>query len=916
MTPILRPRRAALALALVLALAAGAGVWAQAPAGYYNSAENLTGAPLKTALFNIIKGHTSLSYNAAKTRLWSTVDNRGGYVQCIYTGRVSHSTNPDSDGMNTEHSWPQSRGAGSTPARSDLHHLFVTDAGWNAQRSSMIFRRITNPTDTSPIGAKVNGNVGFEPPDEYKGDIARALFYFHVRYNYPLTDSAPLNGSNDSGADDNMGRLTELLQWHEQDPPSSFERNRNDRIYGIQRNRNPFIDRPEFVCKMFSGTCAPTDTTPPSRPLNLTAVGGQGKIDLDWNDNAESDLAGYNVYRTTTPGGPYTKINATLVPAGTSAFTDTDVIAAITYCYVVTAVDTTGNQSQNSNEACATPTGDGGGGTPSGAVWINEFHYDDAGEDLNEGVEIAGPAGVDVSGWKVWAYNGSGGSQYASITLSGVIPNQQNCFGTLWFAFPNLQNGGPDGLALADAQGALVQFLSYEGSFTGNGAPVNGAQSQDVGVTETSSTADGQSLQLGGSGVQASDFSWRQPATATPGQLNNNQTFTGTCGADTTPPSAPGLLQAVAGDGEVLLDWPDNLESDLAGYNIYRATDPANGPWTVLNSSLLSASDYLDENVVNGTTYYYVVTAKDDAGNESTPSNVAEATPNDAQAPAAPGLLIATAGNAQVSLDWPDNSDADFAGYNIYRAVDATNGPWTLLNGALLPASDYLDTAVTNGVTYYYVVTAKDAAGNESSPSNIAEATPQAPGGEVAFGDLWINEFHYDNSGTDSNEFVEVAGPATTDLAGWTLVGYNGSNNSPYATIDLTGIIPNQQNCYGVLAFSFPEIQNGAPDGFALVDPLGELVQFISYEGGMTGSSGPAQGVTAATVSVSETSSTLATQSLQLTGSGNSYAQFSWTGPAVHTRGLPNTGQTFENACRANAPDIAVDPIAVTAPAP
>jgi len=100
-------------------------------------------------------------------------------------------------------------------------------------------------------------------------------------------------------------------------------------------------------------TAAPGDTTPPTAPTGLTASAGDGQVSLDWANNSESDLAGYNVYRSTTSGAGYGKINGALVSA--SAFTDTGVTNGTTYYYVVTAVDTSGNQSGDSNEASATP---------------------------------------------------------------------------------------------------------------------------------------------------------------------------------------------------------------------------------------------------------------------------------------------------------------------------------------------------------------------------------------------------------------------------------------------------------------------------------------------------------------------------------------------------------------------------------
>jgi predicted extracellular nuclease len=163
----------------------------------------------------------------------------------------------------------------------------------------------------------------------------------------------------------------------------------------------------------------------------------------------------------------------------------------------------------------------------SPAVFINEIHYDNTGTDTGEAIEVAGLAGIDLAGWSIVLYNGNGGAPYDTTALSGVIPNQQNGFGTLYFSYPTngIQNGAPDGLALVDTGGAVVQFLSYEGSFTAVGGPADGMTSTDIGVSERSSTAVGDSLQLTGTGTAYGDFTWTGPISNTFGQVNTGQTF-------------------------------------------------------------------------------------------------------------------------------------------------------------------------------------------------------------------------------------------------------------------------------------------------------------------------------------------------------------------------------------------------------
>ncbi len=180
--------------------------------------------------------------------------------------------------------------------------------------------------------------------------------------------------------------------------------------------------------------------------------------------------------------------------------------------------------------------------------------------------------------------------------------------------------------------------------------------------------------------------------------------------------------------------------------------------------------------------------------------------------------------------------------------------------------------------------------GVASQGADRATAAPlAAPGGTSVF----INELHYDNSGADTGEGIEVAGPAGTDLSGWSLVLYNGSNGLVYNTVNLSGALPDQDNGFGTLAFFIAGIQNGAPDGVALVDSGGAVVQFLSYEGTFTAQDGPAAGMTSTDIGVSEPSSTPVGESLQLTGAGTVYEDFTWSGPTANTFNAVNSGQSF-----------------------
>ena len=157
--------------------------------------------------------------------------------------------------------------------------------------------------------------------------------------------------------------------------------------------------------------------------------------------------------------------------------------------------------------------------------FINEFHYDNAGGDTYEYVEIAGLAGSDLSGWSLDFYNGNNGLVYMSWDLSGQISNQENGYGALFFSGNRgLQNGGNDGMALVNHLGQLVQFLSYEGTLTAFDGAAQGETSIDVGISEGSGTAEGQSIQLTGSGFNNDELSW-QNGDSSFGEMNTGQIF-------------------------------------------------------------------------------------------------------------------------------------------------------------------------------------------------------------------------------------------------------------------------------------------------------------------------------------------------------------------------------------------------------
>ena len=186
-------------------------------------------------------------------------------------------------------------------------------------------------------------------------------------------------------------------------------------------------------------------------------------------------------------------------------------------------------------------------------------------------------------------------------------------------------------------------------------------------------------------------------------------------------PPAPTGLSATAGSTQVLLSW--NASSGVASYNVKRAT-VSGGPYTTIASEV-TMTNYNDTGLNNGTTYYYVVSAVNSFGEGANSSEVG-ATPTAGSPPPAPTGLTAVAGNAQVSLNW--NASSGAKSYKVKRAT-VSGGPCTTIASGVATTS-YTDTGLNNGTSYYYVISAVNAAG-ESANSTQASATPSAASGVV-----------------------------------------------------------------------------------------------------------------------------------------------------------------------------------------
>lgn len=276
------------------------------PAGYYNSANGLSGISLQNALHEIINDHTKYPYTSSSTDVWDILKevdedpSNSSNVILLYTGRSQaksensgESSTLGSNRWNREHVWSKSHGFPneSDTAYTDIHHLRPADESVNSSRGNKDFDN--GGTAHSEATDCYSDSDSWEPRDAVKGDVARMMFYMEVRYDPGVhTDGSTydlelVDNTGTSGA--TFGKLSTLITWHTNDPVDDVERTRNDEVYSYQGNRNPFVDYPEFVNSIWgSGPLSPSN-------LATTSI-SENNLSLSWTDNATNETS-YKVYK-------------------------------------------------------------------------------------------------------------------------------------------------------------------------------------------------------------------------------------------------------------------------------------------------------------------------------------------------------------------------------------------------------------------------------------------------------------------------------------------------------------------------------------------------------------------------------------------------------------------------------------------
>lgn len=233
---------------------------------YYVNTSGKTGEALKSALNNVLRGHVRLSYAEVWDAISYTDEDPANTsnVILLYAGRSQAKTfragtSTSQDAWNREHVWAKSHGfpAESQYAHTDIHHLRPEDVSLNSTRGNKDFDN--GGTAISEAPANKTDSDSFEPRAAVKGDVARMLFYMDVRYEAADDSGTPdleiPNVAPTGSSAPEMGKLCTLVAWHLADPVDSFEQRRNNRIFELQKNRNPFIDNPQWVKAIYGPTC-------------------------------------------------------------------------------------------------------------------------------------------------------------------------------------------------------------------------------------------------------------------------------------------------------------------------------------------------------------------------------------------------------------------------------------------------------------------------------------------------------------------------------------------------------------------------------------------------------------------------------------------------------------------------------------
>jgi endonuclease I len=466
---------------------------AQAPSGYYESTDGLLSYELKTALKIIIDdigdgngfpSHQDQGYGALYDAY--AAENSGdsddyfendGTVLDMYSERslgidnynYEHFENncgnysDEGDCYNREHLVPQSTFNSASPMKNDYFHVVPSDGAVNGARGSFPFGEVTNPNYTSTNGSKRGSNtfpgytgIVFEPIDEFKGDIARAVLYFAIRYEDEFSSSWRTNEVLADNPQDFFvdWYLALLLSWHLNDPVSEREIDRNNNGYQFQSNRNPLIDRPEFAVMIWGDF---TDNEPPSAPSDLQANNTtNSSLQLSWTSSEDNvAVAQYIIEQDNVDIGSVGSNQSTYLVTGLNAET--------LYNFRLYAVDQGGNISEPSDNLDVL--------TLSEPSYLISEDFENCSTALDNFTAISEISALD---WRCVSDDGENNSQGYQMNAfqNGQIPSLDWLITSNKINFDEFELEKISFFASANFGNTKLELL-FSSSYTGNGNPSN-----------------------------------------------------------------------------------------------------------------------------------------------------------------------------------------------------------------------------------------------------------------------------------------------------------------------------------------------------------------------------------------------------------------------------------------------------------
>ena len=533
------------------------------------------------------------------------------------------------------------------------------------------------------------------------------------------------------------------------------------------------------------------DSVPPAAPTGLAATPYKSGVSLTWAANLEPDLAGYNLYRGTTSGGPYTKVNATTITAANYA--DGGLTNGAPYYYVLRAVDTSNNESTNSSQVSATPQASYGAG----------LQFDGTNDYVTFGnVSGLGVTNFTLETWFYWTGGGVATTTSGTQGLPSVIP------------LISKGRGEADGsnldmnyfLGIVPTTNRLA--ADFEDMATGMNHPFTGNMSittnewHHAAVTYDSTSAVW-SLYLDGVLDSTSDLGSNiLPRT-------DSVQHAGIGSAMTSTGAAAGYFQGKMDEARIwnralsLTEIRASINAELtSGSGLVARWGMNEGTGSTIASSVGSFPGTLTNIPLWG---------------PGSPFNLVF----DTTAPAKPTNLMASARPGAVQLEWTANTETDLAGYRIYRSISSPVLKGTPINGTLA-APSFVDSDVTAGTTYYYAVTAVDTSDNESPLSNETSAIPQTPPPAEALDLGTAHAYVTLGDNADTSQFtletwLRRDGPGvanTTGSNGEIVVPLiaNGTADAETVDADINYILGIRASD-GVLCADFEEAQTGTTPG-------------------------------------------------------------------------------------------------------